>query len=121
MATATLEIIGGYDRRTKTGTIYAPDAHAMVKATASRKTAIKRGMEECLAIANGLINATIQENEGRYYITTPKLPTRCFVCKVLKKDKASLYNTLLDIQRLVLQTMSDDEVSELAKQYKGDF
>jgi len=121
MSTATLQIIGGYDRRTSTGSIYAPDAHAMVKATAPRKTQIKRGMEECLAIANGLIQAQICENEGRYYISTPKLPLRMFVCKALKKDKTALYNQLLDIQHLVIKAMSDAEVFALSAQYKQDF
>ena len=116
----TLEIIGGYDRRTNTGTIYAPDAHAMVKASAPRKTAIKRGIEECMAIANGFIQAEICENEGKYYVSTPKLPLRMFVCKALKRDKTALYHKLLEMQALVLQAMSDDEIKELAAIAAGD-
>ena len=119
--TATLEIIGSYDHRTNVGTIYAPDAHQMVRASAPRKTQIKRGMEECTAIANGLIQAQICENEGRYYISTPKLPLRCFNCKALKKDKTALYNQLLDIQALVLKAMTDEQVFALAAKYKSSF
>jgi len=119
MSTATLEFIGSYDRRTATGTISSAVAHGLAQNT--RKTAIKRGIEECQALARHLIDADIQENEGRYYITTPKLPTKCFVCKALKKDKSALYNTLLDIQRLVLQGMSDAEIFTRSEEYKGDF
>lgn len=121
MSSATLEIIGSYDRRTNTGTMYAPDAHAMVKASAPRKTAIKRGIEECMAIANGLIQAQICENEGKYYVSTPKLPLRMFVCKALKKDKTALYNQLLDIQALVIKAMTNEEVFALSTEYKSDF
>ena len=120
MPSATLEIIGSYDRRTNTGTIYASDAHAMVKASATRKT-IKRGIEECMAIANGLIQAQICENEGKYYVSTPKLPLRMFVCKALKKDKTALYNQLLDIQALVIKAMTNEEVFALSAEYKSDF
>lgn len=115
----TLQIIGGYDRRTTTGTIPSSVAHGLAQNT--RKAQIKRGMEECLAIANGLVQAQICENEGKYYISTPKLPLRMFVCKALKKDKTSLYNTLLDVQAIVIKAMSDAEVFALAAQYKQDF
>ncbi len=117
---ATLEIIGSYDRRTNLGMIASPDAHAMVKASAPRKTKVKRGIEECMAIANGLIQAQICENEGRYYISTPRLPLRCFVCKALKRDKSALYNELLSIQSLVIKAMGDQELESLANQYKSD-
>jgi hypothetical protein len=121
MSSATLEIIGSYDRRTNTGTMYAPDAHAMVKASTPRKTQIKRGIEECMAIANGLTQAQICENEGKYYISTPKLPLRMFVCKALKRDKTALYNQLLDIQAIVIKAMSDEEVFAKAAEYKSSF
>jgi hypothetical protein len=114
--TQALQIIGSYDNRTRTGTIASPEAHAMVKASAPRKALIKRGMDECLAIANGLIQAQIYENGGRYYVSTPELPTRIFICKALKRDKTPLYNTLVDIQRQTIQAISDAELSALTSE-----
>ena len=121
MSSATLEIIGSYDRRRVVGNIASNAAHAMVRASAPRKTQIKRSMEECMAIANGLIQAQICENEGRYYVTTPKLPLRCFICKALKKDKSALYQKLLEIQAVVLQAMDDQEIFTLAAEYITSF
>ena len=91
--------------------------HEMAKAN-KRTSQPRRTMTECLAIANGIIDARIVKDEGKYFISTPALPLRVFISR---GSIRALYNELLDIQALVLAAMSDAEVSAKAAEYKSDF
>ena len=91
--------------------------HEMAKQN-KRKSEPRRTMAECMAIANGIIDARIVKDEGKYFISTPALPLRVFISR---GSIRALYNELLDIQALVLAAMSDAEVSAKAAEYKSDF
>ena len=93
-------------------------AHEMAKAQNKRKSEPRRYMADCMAIANGLIEAAIAKHEGKYYISTPKLPLRTFIAS---GNIRSLYNELYRVRDLVLAAMSDKEVAAKAAEYKSSF
>ena len=90
--------------------------HEMAKAN-KRTSQPRRTMTECLAIAKH-IEAKIVKDEGKYFISTPKLPLRCFISR---GSIRALYNELHEIRDLVLAAMSDAEVATKAAEYKSDF
>lgn len=92
--------------------------HEMAKAQNKRKSEPRRTMAECLAIANGVIEARIVKDEGKYFISTPKLPLRVFISR---GSIRALYNELHEIRDLVLAAMSDAEVATKANEYKASF
>lgn len=92
--------------------------HEMVKAQNKRKSEPRRTMAECMAIANGVIEARIAKHEGKYYISTPKLPLRTFIASA---NNRALYNELYRVRDLVLAAMSDEEVAAKSVEYKSDF
>ena len=91
--------------------------HEMAKAN-KRTSQPRRTMTECLAIANGVVEARIVKDEGKYFISTPKLPLRVFISR---GSIRALYNELHEIRDLVLAAMSDAEVATKAAEYKSDF
>lgn len=92
--------------------------HEMAKAQNKRTSQPRRTMNECKAIANGVIEAAIAKHEGKYYISTPKLPMRTFIAS---GNIRSLYNELHCVRDLVLAAMSDKEVADKAAEYKSSF
>jgi hypothetical protein len=91
--------------------------HEMAKQN-KRKSEPRRTMAECMAIANGVIEARIVKDGGKYFISTPKLPLRVFISR---GSIRALYNELHEIRDLVLAAMSDADVATKANEYKASF
>lgn len=99
------EFIGGYDRRTVTGTIAAADAHKMVKAsrTPKRQSPPKPTWENCQALAKRL-NVSLAGDHvwfGASSFESGKMYGF--------KNAPQAYGALLQLQRDRLAKLSDEQ------------
>ena len=122
------QFIGSYDRRTRTGTIAAQDAHALVKASQPRrkpknpKKNPKREWIDCQALAKVLgvligYDHIEFPNEGKFVTTFEK--GKSYSYKYNSPNQC--YESLLALQRDRLSRLSDAEAIASAEQAKSFF
>ena len=112
------QFIGGYDRRTRTGTISAPTAHNMVKAShakvATPRKPKPRTIAEIKARAEDIgVKAEIEN--GYIYLTPP------YTSEYFATDKKRAWGILDEIFLEILKRQSDEEAIASAEQAKSFF
>jgi len=113
MTSQTLEFIGGYDRRTKTGTIPSAVAHGLAQNTRKRPPSRTMAQVEERAAQMGVVI----ETEGRTkFLSHPQI-SGYWASSTARSAWDALDAIALDLTK----AMSDAEIFGLAKQYKGDF
>lgn len=109
---ATFQIIGGYDRRTSTGTIASPTAHQMTK----RKRPASKTWAQVRDRALGM-DVTIEKNGRTTFLTPPSIVGGGYY-SVIKP--AAAWAVLDRISAQITAAMPNEQVFALAAEYKTD-
>jgi hypothetical protein len=112
------QFIGGYDRRTRTGTLSAPDAHKMVKASQVKVSTPRKPKSRTIAEIKARaeqIGAKLEIENGYIYITPP------YSSEYFATDKKRAWSILDEIFLEVLKRQPDADAINAGQQAKEFF
>jgi hypothetical protein len=110
-----MQIIGFYDNRTSVGTIAAPDAHAMVKATRKPSSDITRKQAEKIAADHGLV---LLGSKPRLVLMDGDVMVDTLPYKLICHRDVKVYCEQIHTQKhqASLVTLSDDQIRTESEQ-----
>jgi hypothetical protein len=109
------QFIGGYDRRARTGTLSAPDAHKMVKASQAKVSTPRKPKSRTIAEIKARaeqIGAKLEIENGYIYLTPP------YSSEYFATDKKRAWSILDEIFLEIVKRKSSEEIATQAKQAK---